>query len=262
MNDNIKLISGEILNLAPEINATIKKIFTIKKNSGILNFENYKSGAQDITTELDHQIGQIYVKNIYNKYKDLITLDSEENSERMGSGKIILRFDPLDGTKHLFKGIPILASTMTILDENTPVFSMVLDVFAENVYHAYKNIGAFLNNKKITTSNNSIKTEFSFIMYESPNAKLYSDNPTMYGQYENKLNSVTKLAYRMRNIGLSPLSICYVADGSAVAFIDVSTATKIYDVEAALLIAAESGLIIGDINGKTVAETKFSSEGV
>ncbi|MDP3918093.1 MAG: inositol monophosphatase family protein [Candidatus Woesebacteria bacterium] len=262
MDDNIKIISDEILNLAPEINSTIKKLFNTKKNFGKLNFENFKSGAQDITTELDHQIGQMYIKNIFNRHKELLTIDSEENSERIGDGKITLRFDPLDGTKHLFKSIPILSSTMTVLSEKIPVFAMVLDIFAENLYHAYKDNGAFLNSRKINTANASIKTEFSFTMFESPNSKFFADNPIEYALYEKKLNLITKMAYRMRNIGLSSLSICYVADGAAVAFVDFSKATKIYDVEAALLIASESGVIIGDIDGKVFNEIKFSNEGV
>lgn len=261
MDKNVQLISNELLKLASEINNEIKRVFKIKKNTGKLNFENYSIGAQDITTELDHSIGKMYINKIYKKFSKLLTIDSEETTERTGKGNITLRLDPLDGTKHLFTGIPFLSSTVSIVEDNDAKFSMVLDVFAENVYHAFLDGGAFINNSPIKTSNLGINNDFSFVMYESVNPILYPKDPVKYNLFIQKLSLVSQKTYRMRNFGLSSLSVCYVADGSASAFIDFSNTTKIYDIEAAILIAKESGAIVGDLNGNNIEKVSYQEKG-
>ena len=72
------------------------------------------NGAQDIVTELDHAIGKMYIEQIYKKYSEYIRIDSEEENERIGTGKIVLRFDPVDGSKHFATGITEIASAKIV----------------------------------------------------------------------------------------------------------------------------------------------------
>lgn len=249
MDDVIKKASEDILKLAPQIQEELINGFRSLKSGNQISYESEGANPQDITTELDHKIGILYINEIYKKYQNYLRLDSEEESERVGNGPVTLRIDPLDGTKHFFKGIPMIASTATLVEDETTKFSMVLDVFANNIYHATKGGGAYINDRKIKTSNASVNDSLSFVLYESPNSETYLQDTDTYNTFTKKLNAITQKSYRMRNFGLSSLSICLVADGSCPAYVDFSGTTKLYDVEAAAMIAREAGAIVGDIDG-------------
>ena len=111
---------------------------------------------------------------------------------------------------------------------------MVIDPFANHVYHAFKDGGAFLNGTKISVNQKNISDDFSFLMYEAPNSKLFQKDNAQFVLQSKQLDLISQSAYRLRNKGLSSTSICLVADGSACAYIDFSSSTKLYDVEASL----------------------------
>jgi len=260
-DDIINRVSSDILKLAPTIQSAIFKNFSKVKMEQVKPVVVNRN-AQDITTDLDHQIGLIYIDQVFAKYKNELKIDSEEESERVGSGKITLRFDPIDGSKHFYKGIPVLGSTASLVVDGVIEFAMVLDIFPENVYHAFKNRGSFLNEQKIHVSDQGISDDFSFVMYESPNSDEFLKDPKKFDLFNTKLETITGSSYRIRNPGLSSTSICLVADGSSPAFIDFSGSTKLYDVEAAALIAKEAGAVVGDIDGNRETTLDHSEEGV
>ncbi len=251
---NIKLLqelSDNILRLAPEISKTIEDRF--KKYEYLNNLfleQGIDNKQQDLTTTIDHTVGKLLIERVYKKYPDLITIDSEESTERIGVGPIILRCDPLDGTKHFVKGIPLLASTLALVENGQTIFALVIDVFGGNIFHAIKGKGAYMNDRKIHVGHSNIFDPFSFLMYEAPNSKIFADDRKTFFLFTKYLNILHKISYRTRSIGLGSLSICYVASSASPAYVDLSNSTKLYDIEAALLIAQEAGAIIGNIKGK------------
>ena len=247
----IKLIANDILGIAPQItNYLIDSFKQLKLSKNELNEKRETGGVQDVVLEIDHFIGKVYIEKIYNKYRQDLTIDSEEEEERTGNGPIILRFDPLDGSKHAKEGIPLIASTASLVKNGKTLFSIVINPFTGEIYHAFKNGGAYLNGKKITVSNAGIRDDLSFVMYEAPNSQIFNKEPKEFNAFASQLQKLQKKTYRMRNIGLSTLSVCWVADGSCPAFIDFSGTTKLYDIEAPALIAKEAGALIGNIKGK------------
>lgn len=263
MRNIVEEIAKEILALAPEIYEMITSSYNNLKSGGSIKSEIKDIHPQDLATELDHAIGKLYIEKVFNKYRSFLKIDSEEEEERLGDGEIVMRFDPLDGTKHFFKGIPMLASAVALVVDGVTKFGMVLNIFSKETYHAFEGHGAYLNNKRITVSNSGISDNFSFIMYESPHLKIYSDDEDAHLLCLEKISEISKHTYRMRNFGLSSLSICLVADGSCPAYVDLSGGTtKLYDVEAAVLIASEAGAIIGDTQGNTDNILEHNSEGV
>lgn len=255
-------ISNEILKLSPKIIRLLKEEFIKTKSERITSTKenSIDIGAQDITTPLDHEIGKIYIKHIYERYYKYLQIDSEEESERIGNGKIMLRFDPIDGSKHLFTGFTEIASTAALSLNNITFFALVLDPFFNHTYYAYKDGGAYLNKTKISVNNKSVSADFSFVIYEAPNSRLFKNDISKFKFQSKQLYSVSQVAYRLRNKGLGSTSICLVADGSASAYIDLSSSTKLYDIEAALLIAEEAGAIITTTKGEKISEFYYDAK--
>ena len=68
---------------------------------------------------------------------------------------------------------------------------------------------------------------------------------------------------RIRIFGCASLEICYVADGTVDAFIDVRDKRgflRIFDVAAGLFIAKNAGAFITDEKGKSLDEKEFSMD--
>ncbi len=248
MQNQLKNIEQDILSLAAHISQKVNREFTDyrkchKKIRG-------SSGIQDITTKVDHAIGKFLIDKLLFKYSKELTIDSEEKAERAGNGPVIMRVDPLDGTKHFVRGLPEIASCISLNYKNEVIFGVVINPITNDVYHAKKGGGAFLNSKKITVGNNLIDDDFSFVFYEPPNSRQFVTHNKEFITFTEKLTLLQQHAYRMRNIGLASLSICYVAAGISPLYVDFSRTTKIYDIEAAILIAHEAGATIGTVFGK------------
>jgi len=260
MSDQIyKQIAQDILNLAPRIIKDLNSGFIQTKVDRLTHtvIQTVNTGVQDIVTDLDHNICKMYIEQIYSKYSKYLRIDSEEEDERMGTGDIVLRFDPIDGSKHFVTGVTEIASAVALSLNHQPVFAMVIDPFANHIYHAFKNGGAFLNGIRIVVNDKGISDDLSFLMYEAPNSKIFNIDSTRYTLHSQQLDLISQKAYRLRNKGLSSTSICLVADGSACAYIDFSASTKLYDVEAAILIAQEAGAIIITTKGEEIEQVQF-----
>lgn len=240
--EKIEKLSKFILELAPEASRRMK--------DGCRNIKKIpRSKRQDTTTFLDHQIGAYWAKNILKEFND-VRIDSEEEKERMGAGEIIIRIDPVDGSKHALCGIDLIAGAISITYKEEVMFGLVINPFSEKFYWAYKNRGAFLNGKKIKVNQERIET--SFVMREDPTSKLFRDNAGEFHKRVRVSEAIMKNSFRSRNIGLSSLSVCWVAEGAASAYLDMSGTTKLYDIEAALLIAEEAGAKACDLAGNPI----------
>lgn len=208
-----------------------------------------KNTREDITMELDHKIGRLVGRSIHRRFPK-VQIDSEEAEERIGTGEVIVRLDPLDGSKHLVNGIDLISSSISISKKGKVLFGLVISPFSHKIYHAIKGKGSYLNGKKIQVNRESFTQ--SFIMHEEPTSKLFKQNPSLFKKYAKRLDKLMATGFRLRNVGLAPLSICWVAEGAACAYVDFSGTTKSYDTEAPSLIAREAGALI-DHKGLIVA---------
>jgi len=67
-----------------------------------------------------------------------------------------------------------------------------------------------------------------------------------------KLTSLAKEVKHLRHLGANALELCYVADGTADAFVDIRGKLRVTDMAAAYLILKEAGAIITTLEGKTL----------
>jgi myo-inositol-1(or 4)-monophosphatase len=152
--------------------------------------------------------------------------------------------DPIDGTTNLMRGIPFYATSIAISTKptlNTVHTSLVADLFHDVTYTAQKGKGAFCDNQKITPSKEA-SLEEAVIGIDLNTYKIPEIAP--------HLKSLIQKTKHIRHLGANALELCYVADGTTDAFIDIRGKLRATDMAAAWLITEEAGAKMTTLEGK------------
>ncbi len=175
------------------------------------------------------------------KHEISCTLVSEESGiKKIGAqpSEYYVVTDPVDGTTNAVRGLPFSATVIAVSkgpylkDVET---ALVSDLFHNITYTAQKNQGAFKNGEKIKPSETSSIEE----------AVIGVDlNTFRIGELQTKLERLFKRGKHFRHFGANALEICYVADGSTDAFIDIRGKLRVTDMVASYIILQEAGGIM------------------
>ena len=176
-----------------------------------------------------------------NKHEISCTLVSEEaGTKKIGFGpsEYYVTTDPVDGTTNAVRGLPFSAAVIAVSKEpwlRDVETAIVTDIIHGTTYTAQKNKGAFRNGERIKTSETS-NLEEALIGVDLNTFKIE--------ELVAKLKSLFKKGKHFRHFGANALDICYVADGSTDAFIDIRGKLRVTDVAASYLILREAGGIM------------------
>ena len=169
------------------------------------------------------------------------TLISEETgTKRIGSqpSDFYLTIDPVDGTTNAVRGLPFMATSIAV--SRAPYLrdvemALVSDLFHNITYTARRDKGAYRNEKRIKPSKTSSLEE----------AVVGVDfNTLRLGELVASLEGMLIRTKHLRHLGANALEICYVADGTTDAFIDIRGKLRVTDMAAAYLILLEAGGIM------------------
>ena len=175
------------------------------------------------------------------------TLISEESGVKEYGNtpyKHYVTVDPIDGTTNLTRGVPFYATSIAMSTKpslNTIHTALVTDLFHDVTYTAQKGKGAYRNNKKITPSTETSLKE-AVIGVDMNTIKIQRIIP--------RLTSLIQKTKHVRHFGANALELCYVADGTIDAFIDIRGKLRATDMAAAWLIVQEAGAKITTPEGK------------
>jgi myo-inositol-1(or 4)-monophosphatase len=175
------------------------------------------------------------------------TLISEESGVKeygRTPHKLFVTADPIDGTTNFMRGIPFYATSMAVSAK--PILStihtaLVADLFHGITYTAQKGKGAYRNNQKIIPSENT-SLEQAVIGIDLNTYRVQKIIP--------QLTSLIQKTKHVRHFGANALELCYVADGTTDAFIDIRGKLRATDMAAAWLIIEEAGAKITTTTGK------------
>lgn len=187
------------------------------------------------------------IVNTFRKHRISFTLISEESGIRKyGStpGECYVTADPVDGSTNLMRGLPFYATSIAISTSptlNTVHTALVTDLFHGVTYTAQKGRGAYRNNQRIEPSKVS-SLEEAVIGVDLNTYKIQEIVPRIIG-----LMQRTK---HIRHLGANALELCYVADGTTDAFVDIRGKLRTTDMAAAWLIAKEAGAKMTTPEGK------------
>jgi len=182
-----------------------------------------------------------------NKHEISCTLVSEEaGTKKIGFGpsEYYVTTDPVDGTTNAVRGLPFSATVIAVSREpwlRDVETAIVTDIIHDITYTAQKNGGAFRNGERIKTSE----------MSEIEDALIGVDlNTFKIEDLVTKLEGLFKRGKHFRHFGANALDICYVADGSTDAFIDIRGKLRVTDMAASYLILREAGGIMVSPEGE------------
>jgi myo-inositol-1(or 4)-monophosphatase len=177
------------------------------------------------------------------------TLISEESGVKEfgeAPNQCYVTVDPIDGTTNLVRGLPFYASSIAVSAK--PALSavhtaLVTDLFHDTTYTAQESKGAYRDGEKITPSALTSLAE-AVIGLDLNTYKVKEIAP--------QLTNLIRKTKHIRHFGANALELCYVADGTTDAFVDIRGKLRTTDMAAGFLILKEAGGTITTPEGKAL----------
>lgn len=169
------------------------------------------------------------------------TLISEESGvKKFGKtpDECFITVDPIDGSTNFMHGLPFYCCSIAV--SGKPMLAevyagMVADLVHGTTYTAILGKGAFRDGVKIKPSTTATLHD-AVIGLDLNTYKVPEVAP--------KLTSLIAQTKHIRHFGANALELCFVADGSTDAFVDIRGKLRTTDVAAAFLILKEAGGLV------------------
>ena len=220
--------------------------------------KTYGRGAGgDLTKEIDLRAEKALIKKIEEEGVSCTILSEEKGIIELGESpkNLYIICDPLDGTTNALHGVPFMATSIAMAKK--PLLSqieaaVVMDIIHNVTYAAEKGRGAYKNNERIRPSQETDLVEavigVDINTYKAANQTLHE-----------KITRIIALNKHPRYFGANALQLCYVADGTIDAFVDIRGKMRVLDMAAAYLIVREAGGIVTAPDG-SMLEAKLTPQ--
>ncbi|MBS1127100.1 MAG: inositol-monophosphatase [Nitrospirae bacterium] len=213
----------------------------ILKNLGRLSTSDIQSKqAFDFVTKVDRWSEAVIMKTIREKFPHHLFL-SEETLQQKGNGDYRWIIDPLDGTTNFIHGFPVFSVSVALEYKKEIILGVVFDPLRDELFHATKCSGTFLNNTKVrvsdtkTLENSLIATGFPFRKKE------------MIDDYLNAFKHIFERVSDIRRAGSAAIDLAYIAAGRVEGFFELNLSP--WDIAAGGLLITEAGGSITDFEG-------------
>lgn len=186
------------------------------------------SGIRDTQYSADLVVDQVALEILRAAGVGII---SEESGSENLDHNIVIIIDPLDGSTNASRGIPHYATSLCAVDSAGPFVALVVDQAVGTRWWATRGQGAFRNGVELSRQ--------PLTEWDSALVAVSGRPPDDAGWAQ------------FRSFGASAIDICYVADATVDAFIDMSpSAHGVWDYAAAYLICQEVGVRVEDAQGR------------
>ncbi len=212
----------------------------ILKKGIIGKFKTKFKGRINPVTEFDIKAERHIISRIRKNYPHHSIMAEEGQGNRIES-EFCWIIDPLDGTVNYSHHFPVYAVSMALYKKSEPLAGFVFDPERNELFWAAKEMGAFLNKKKIKVSGETklhqslLSTGFA---YNIQTAR--KNNLGMYAR-------MSKKAQAVRRSGSAALDLSWVACGWLDGYWEYYLAP--WDTGAGALIVTEAGGKISCIDG-------------
>ncbi len=202
--------------------------------------KTYGIGAGgDPKKHIDLQAEKSLTETLLENDVDFTLISEESGIRRYGSKPAYyVTTDPIDGTTNTLRGIPFACTSVAISKTrnlDAVLAAAVADFFHDATYLAQENLGAYRNRQKIAPAQTTSLAE----------AIIGVDlNAYQVTELSAKLNRLLTQSRHIRHLGANALELCYVADGTTDAFVDIRGKLRTTDIAAASFIINEAGATI------------------
>ncbi|MDP3468109.1 MAG: inositol monophosphatase family protein [Daejeonella sp.] len=166
---------------------------------------------------------------------------TEEKTATITGEKYDWIIDPLDGTTNFIHGLPTYSISIALQCNNELILGVVYEINRDECFSAWKNGGAYLNNKRIRVSkaspieNTLLATGFPYYEFGKLDA------------YLAVLKELMQRCHGVRRIGSAAIDLAYVACGRFDGYFEFNLNS--YDVAAGMVLVREAGGEIFDFSG-------------
>lgn len=199
-----------------------------------------KEGINNLVTEADHAAEKAIMDTIREEHPDHYIL-SEEAGEIIMDSSFKWIIDPIDGTVNYANGIPICCVSIAVEQDGEMILGAVYNPFINEFFLAQKGLGATLNEKMISVSDepelikSCLVTGFPYTYLDEPNGPLQ-----IFEKFIRK-------GIPVRRLGSAAIDLCWVAAGRFDGFYEHKL--QAWDSAAGFLIVEEAGGKVTDFKG-------------
>lgn len=201
-----------------------------------------KSNQNDLVTEIDRNTEKFFINKIREAYPEHKILGEEGLGDQITSTDgIVWIIDPIDGTMNFVHMQRNFAISIGIFENGIGKIGLVYDVVHDELYHAFKGHGAFMNDIALKPLSSSVVSKAILGINPTwiiPNKRI---DPSI-------LTPLVKAARGTRNYGSAALEIAYVAAGRLDGYISLRLSP--WDYAAGKILVEELGGIATDLKGK------------
>ncbi len=201
-----------------------------------------KSNPDDLVTNIDKETEQFFIEKIMNTYPSHKILGEEGYGHKLSSlDGVVWIIDPIDGTMNFIHQQRNFAISIAIFEEGVGRLGYIYDVVHDELYHAKKGEGAFINNIPIPTLS---KTKLNEAIV-GINATWVTENRRIDHRL---LSPLVKAVRGTRSYGSAAIEIAYVVTGRLDAYLTLRLSP--WDFAAGLVLIEEVGGIMTTLDGK------------
>jgi myo-inositol-1(or 4)-monophosphatase len=227
--------TSEVISLTKEVGEFIRA------EALVFNRENVEyKGLHDMVSYVDKTAEIKLVKGLSALLPEAGFVTEEKTSSIKGE-KYNWIIDPLDGTTNFIHGIPTFSVSIALQCNEELVLGVVYEINRDECFSAWKNGGAYLNNKRISVSN-APTIENTLLATGFPFYEFADMEP-----YLNVLRVLMQKCHGIRRIGSAAVDLAYVACGRFDGYFEYNLNS--YDVAAGIVLVREAGGHIFDFKG-------------
>lgn len=235
-NNELKELSIEVQALAKTVGA-----FILEEVDKVQSSDIEEKVMNSLVSYVDKQAEEKLVEGLSKLITDSGFITEEDTVKQEQKEKVWI-VDPLDGTTNFLFGIPHYSTSIALQYKGEIVLGVVTDIPKNDIFHAIKNEGSFLNEKRLQLTGD-LKIKDSIFVTGFPYRNDYEPDRLF-----KIIDHWLKNSRGIRRLGSAALDLCYVAAGRISAYYEGYL--NIWDLAAGALIAQEAGGIVSDYNGQ------------
>ncbi|MCM3114088.1 inositol monophosphatase family protein [Neobacillus sp. MER 74] len=201
-----------------------------------------KSNANDLVTNMDKEIEQFFISKIRAVYPDHKILGEEGFGDTLESlDGVVWMIDPIDGTMNFIHQQRNFAISLGIYENGIGKIGLIYDVVHDELYHAKKGNGAYLNQKNLVPLKDTLVKESIIAL----NATWVMENHRID---HNLMIPLVKDSRGTRSYGSAALEMVFVATRRVDAYLSMRLSP--WDVAAGAVIIEELGGVVTNLRGE------------
>lgn len=209
------------------------------------NLQVSKKGPADFVTAADIQAEKVLRRELSRARPNYAMLLEESGAVAGRDSEYRWIVDPLDGTLNFMHGIPHFCISIGLEMAGEMIAGVIYDPLRDELFHAEKGAGAYLNDRRLRVSSRSRMME-SVIATGIPSA-----GRDRHEEYLAQIALVMKKTAGIRRMGAAALDLAYVAAGRYEGFWE--PALSPWDIAAGIVIMREAGGYITAFDGGEVS---------